>query len=188
MSFYLEQITFLHYKKKEGERKREQRRTFSTSFRWFYKPTCLYTHSSLTAFCSSVSSRLALIHLPPVIAVCFHFTAKLPKRAVSFICSPYSHCLVSKIWFRLLCFLRTALILLIAKSCGHISFFTLVSQHWSHITTSFFLKKLPCSMHHTVLWLFLPLWPILFSLLFFLCLPLECWCFLLSPLHIFFRI
>ena len=160
MSFYLEQITFLHYKKKERERKNKGELSQLPSIDSTNLLVCIPI-LPLLLFVQVCHQELPLIHLPPVIAVCFYFTAKLPKRAVSFICSPYSHCLVTKIWLRLLCFLRTALILLIAKSYGHISFFTLVPQHWSHITTSFFLKKLPCSMHHTVLWLFLPLWPIL---------------------------
>ena len=43
--------------------------------------------------------ELSLIHLPPVITV--HFTAKLRKRSVPFICFPYSHYPVTKILLHL---------------------------------------------------------------------------------------
>lgn len=78
-------------------------------------------------------------HLPLVFALsAFTLQWSFLKCSLAslFLCSPYNHYSVIEIWLCLLSFPRPAHTLLIAKSCRHISVHTLVSWHWSCMTSS----------------------------------------------------
>lgn len=174
MSFCLEQITFPE-RRHMGE--------LPTSFHRFYKPTCLDTHSSLTAFCSSVSSRASLDLLSSVIALSA-FTLQ-PNFLKELNILPLVPVQSLKFGFFLLYIPRTVLTLLTAKTCGYISVLNLGLPTFVMYDYFFLLEKIPYSVHHCPVALLATVTSRFQSPLL-LCLPV--FCLFCEPESIFFNI